>query len=291
MKKGFTLIEVLAAMAVLSLLVLLLARMFFVASSTAKNGSSTLSRNSAAQLGMETILQTVEGMVVNDRLSAYFFGPGDAADTTGFGHDEAAFITTATVGNKNKLPYKSYERVRFYVKPVTKTNATGAKYVTYNLIHQFAGFPQKGAPYDPLSPAHTDDWFENYKHWEQETLIPNVVRFDFYLFDYYGDNAMKWDKNNDGKYGMMFKSTKRSDNNISNVPPAAVDIYIQVASEDNAQEAGMLIASGNPTLVQRGKEMLVRDSAIYFGRAVPVAGPARFLEAVAHKPSHYYRPQ
>ena len=291
MKKGFTLIEVMAAMAILALLVLVLAKMFVVAGDTAKKGTDTISRNSTAELGIETLLRTFEGMVVNDRIGAFLFGPGDAADKTGFGHDEAYFLSTETITTQNKAPRKSYEYVNFYVTERTLTNVTGAVYTRYDLMyryHNYASWLEKHV--DALDPNDAQWWDNSYlKSMQSDVLIPNIVRFDIYAFDYYGDNAMTWDTAADGRRGMIFDSTNRSANGISNVPPAAIDIYIQVASEDTAVEAGQLIASGDSTLAERGREMLVRDSAVYFARAVPVTGPARFLEFKAGKPGHYYK--
>ena len=56
-KSAFTLIEVLAAMAVLVILVLALTRMFVESASITKRGTTTLMRNSVNETAMDTILQ------------------------------------------------------------------------------------------------------------------------------------------------------------------------------------------------------------------------------------------
>ena len=71
MTSGFTLIEVLAAMAVLVILVLALTRMFMESASITKRGTTALMRNSTMQTAMETLLQDAESMMVNDRLACY----------------------------------------------------------------------------------------------------------------------------------------------------------------------------------------------------------------------------
>lgn len=288
MKKGFTLLEVLSAMAVLALLVLVLARMFMVVADVTKKGTTTMDRNSAAEIGMETMLNSIEGMVVNEFLSCYVFGPG--VDESGFGHDRMGFLTTATIAPNDSLPYKPYEFQEFYVTNRPQTNAAGVAYMAYELRYRYMKW----------STARTKrlvgmekDWWEA-SAWKNdasdEVLIPNVVRFDCYVVDYNGDNAMNGSVSLNG---MLFDSRNgyrydKTGHGITNAPPAAFDLYIQVASADAAVEAGMLLMSNDPELEKRGREILVRDSAVYFARAVPVCGPGRFLEAHDQKPHHYY---
>jgi hypothetical protein len=68
----------------------------------------------------------------------------------------------------------------------------------------------------------------------------------------------------------------------TNVPPAAFDIYLQVASPEVAAEAGMALLSDDSLTRTKGREMLVRDSSSIFGRAVPLIGAARYNTAVIY---------
>ena len=92
-RTAFTLIEVLAAMAVLVILVLALTRMFGEAASITRKGSTALVRNSAGETALETLLQDTEGMAVNERLGCYV--EADVLDKGGFGFDDVWFITTS----------------------------------------------------------------------------------------------------------------------------------------------------------------------------------------------------
>lgn len=280
--QGFTLIEVMSAMAILALLVAMLAQMFSVAADSVKRGEGELSRNSAAQLGMETLLQSVEGMVVNDRIGCYFHP--DAGDASGFGLDEAWFVTTSTVMNDGK---KSYELVHFFVEENTHTNTTGMAYTSYDLM--YAARAITSADRSPAAEGHGEWWtVHNITNaMTKEVLIPNVVRFDFYLVGWDAENAMN------EKYGhYSFVSTEGGNDGIKGIPPAMIDIYIQVAGDESAVEGGSLLYAakngGGSSAETRGREILVRDSVVYFGRALPVCGPARYLEAVAGKPHHYH---
>jgi prepilin-type N-terminal cleavage/methylation domain-containing protein len=282
-KAGFTLIEVMSAMAVLALLIAMLAQMFAVATDSVKRGEGELSRNSAAQLGMETILQAVEGMVVNDRTGCYF--QANASDASGFGLDEAWFVTTSTVMNSGKL---SGELVHFYVKENTHTNTTGMAYTSYDLMYAARAISDAGR--SPRVKGREEWWDEDFADgMEEEILIPNVVRFDFYLVGWDKSTAMTGNK----KGEPYFMSTEKNSDGITGIPPAMIDIYIQVAGDESAVEGGSLLyaaehGGGGNDLKVRGREILVRDSVVYFGRALPVCGPARYLEAIAGKPHHYY---
>ena len=281
--QGFTLIEVMGAMAVLALLVGMLAQMFSVAADAVKRGEGELSRNSAGQLGMETILQAVEGMVVNDRTACYFHP--DAGDASGFGLDEAWFVTTSTVMNGGK---KSFELVHFFVTNNVHTNTTGMVYESYDLM--YAARAISSADRSPQAEGNEEWWKKSLAdNMSAEVLIPNVVRFDFYLGGWTAKepNAMS------ERYGhYSFSSTTGGPDNITGIPPAMIDIYIQVAGDESAVEGGSLLYAakhgGGSSLETRGREILVRDSVVYFGRALPVCGPARYLEAIAGKPHHYY---
>ncbi|MBQ7251000.1 MAG: prepilin-type N-terminal cleavage/methylation domain-containing protein [Kiritimatiellae bacterium] len=289
-KAGFTLIEVMSAMAILALLVAMLAQMFTVATDSVKRGEGELSRNSAAQLGMETLLQSIEGMVVNDRTACYFHP--DAGDASGFGLDEAWFVTTSTVMGSSNNVKKSYELVRFSVEENTHTNTTGMVYLSYDLMYSAMAITTTDR--SPQVEDKLNWWEDSYivntlnSDMNKQVLIPNVVRFDFYLVGWDAENAM----NEKYEHHYSFSSTTGGNDGIKGVPPAMIDIYIQVAGDESAVEGGsMLYAAqhgGGSDLETRGREILVRDSVVYFGRALPVCGPARYLEAISGKPHHYY---
>lgn len=134
-RSAFTLVEVLAAMAVLVLLVLALTRMFVEASSISKRGTTMLMRNSTMETAMETLLQDAESMVVNDRLACYVVAntmddPDEVPN--GFGFDDVWFIGTSG-DQDDDMPYEYFH---FYVTNEVATSATGAEYVRFNLMKE-----------------------------------------------------------------------------------------------------------------------------------------------------------
>ena len=127
-KTGFTLIEVLAAMAVLVILVLALTRMFVQAADITKRGNTALMRNSTGETALETILQDAEGMIVNERLACRI--TADSFDKSGFGFDDVWFISTSG-DQDDDIPYEYFH---YFVTNSVVTNAQGAAYQRFSLV-------------------------------------------------------------------------------------------------------------------------------------------------------------
>ncbi len=271
-RSGFTLIEVLAAMAVLVVLVLALTRMFMEAAGITKRGTTALMRNSTMETAMETLLQDSESMMVNDRLACYVRADTTDKGTDGFGFDDVWFIGTSG-DQDDDMPY---EYNHFYVTNKIVTNGLGAAYVRFSLIKArciFAVGDQYGVY--ALDPEDVQ-WWEKMGsvRWDSQVLADNVVRFDVYCTGWEGDEWMG------GRSGTQeFDSTRgpKGDAALAGVSPAAFDIYLQITSPEVAAESGMALVQGVDAATQRkAREMMIRDSSSLFGRAVPVNGSARY---------------
>lgn len=272
-RNAFTLIEVLASMAVLVILILALTRMFGEASGITKRGTTMLMRNSTLETAMETLLQDAESMMVNDRLACYV--QADTVDyPDGFGFDEVWFIGTSG-DQDDDLPYEYFH---YYVSNVIATNkATGAPYRRFRLIKERTIFSNgdKNSLY-ALDAKDTRWWktAKNLKIWDTQVLADNVVRFDIYCTGWKGD---PWMGRGLGSDEFDSASGPQRDATKASMPPAAFDMYLQVTSPEVAVEAGMALVDGvDATTQQKAREMMIRDSASLFGRAVPVNGAARY---------------
>ncbi len=277
--RGFTLVEVLASMAVLVVLILALTRMFVQATSITRGGTTSLMRNSTAETAMETILQDAEGMVVNDRLACY--ARADTADSgaDGFGFDDVWFISTSG-DQDDDIPYEYFH---YYVDESVMTNAQGAPYMRFDLVKErmiFAvGDDGRTRPYRFYAmDTNYIRWWEKAELfpstvWDHQVLADHVVRFDVYCTGWDGKGWMG------GHSGVQeFDSTRGPGGDPPrNVPPAAFDIYLQVTSPDVAQEAGMgLVAGVDSTTQRKSREMMIRESSSLFGRAVPITGASQY---------------
>ena len=283
-RQAFTLIEVLAAMAVLVILVLALTRMFMEASSITRRGTTSLMRNSTGETAMETLLQDAEGLVVSDRLACYV--RADYSDPDGFGFDDVWFISTAG-DQDDDLPYEYFH---YFVTNNICTNSLGAAYMRYDLMKERMIF----AVADDIShgadlrfyamETNNIQWWKRAEKlprtlWDRQVLADNVVRFDIYCTGWDGNAWM-------GGYSgvQQFDSSLGPNNKApTNVPPAAFDIYLQVTSPDTGMESGMALLPGVAKPIQtKAREEMIRDSSSLFGRAVPIIGAARYVTVTTY---------
>ncbi|MBP7008282.1 MAG: prepilin-type N-terminal cleavage/methylation domain-containing protein, partial [Kiritimatiellae bacterium] len=265
-RNAFTLVEVLAAMAVLVLLVLALTRMFVEASSITKRGTTMLMRNSTMETAMETLLQDAESMMVNDRLACYVQAntlDNGELGPDGFGFDDVWFIGTSG-DQDDDMPYEYFH---FYITNDISTNAVGAPYVRFNLMKDrmiFAVGDKNG--FYALDSNDTQWWIKAMQYpagrppWEGQVIAENLVRFDIYCTGWDGTGWMG------GDYAGIhrFDSTRGPQGNpaMAGVPPAAFDIYLQITSPETAVESGMALMPGVDAATQKkAREAMIRDSA------------------------------
>lgn len=284
-RRAFTLIEVLAAMAVLVILVLALTRMFVESASITKRGTTTLMRNSVNETAMDTILQDLDCMIVNERLTAAKFADDVkylAGDPEG-AFDTLYFITTSG-DQDDSMPY---EYTKYFVVATLTNTAMGAAFWRYDLkksrMIMAVGADIKGTPFLALRQGDQDWWnpFETHTD-DSEVLAENVVMFDVY--------CQRWDNGNDfvtrgDDYFSMDKVDRGG--GVSNVPPVAIDVMLVTTSPEAAAEGGMLLAAGER---ERGLAVMNRDASTVIGRAMPMVGPTQYrLQRRIENPlSHYY---
>ncbi len=276
-------------MAVLVLLVLALTRMFGEAANITKRGTTTLMRNSVGETAMDSILQDLDCMIVNERIACAKI----AGEVLGGGEDDFdTFYFMTTAGDQDDdMPY-NYNKL--YVRPTTATNAQGAVYRRFDLIKSrvimaVGASPTSGKPFYALRKEDQEWWgpdrFESISdnNQDQEVLAENVVMFDIY--------CQRWDTGKDFVTdGDDFYSSD-SLAGVSNIPPVAVDVMLVLTSPEAAVEGGMLIATGDSALERRGWEILHRDASVLIGRAMPMMGPPQYRmqrRADYNPVSHYY---
>ena len=278
---GFTLVEVLVSMAVLVIMMLALTRMFVSSANITSRGLTTIARNSVGETAMDSILQDLDCMVVNERISC-----AKIMDNDGEPFDAFYFISTAG-DQDDDMPYEYY---KYYVKPKTVQTAQGATYIRYDLmksrvIMAVGASPTSGKAFYALrkKPTNDQEWWDLFDtipetQQDQEVLAENVVMFDIY--------CQRWDNGRDFiTDGNNFFSCDKV-GATSNIPPVAVDVMLVLTSPEAAVEGGMLLAAGE---TQRGWEMLNRDSSTLIGRAAPMMGPTQYrLQRRTDNPVKHY---
>ncbi|NCD22075.1 MAG: type II secretion system protein [Spartobacteria bacterium] len=285
MKSAFTLIEVLAAMAVLVILVLALTRMFMESANITKRGTTALMRNSVGETAMDSILQDLDCMLVNERIACAKIADDVPYVVNGNGAFDTFYFIGTSGDQDDDLPYEYF---KLYVRPITATNAQGAVYRRFDLIKSrvvmaVGASPTSGKSFYALRDEDQEWWdlFETIpiSNQDQETLAENVVMFDLYCQDWDGADFTTGG-------GDDFMSSA-----ADNVPPVAVDVMLVLTSPEAAVEGGMLLAAGGKEMEDRGLEVLNRDASVLIGRAMPMMGPPqyRMQRRASYNPvSHYY---
>ncbi len=293
-RRAFTLIEVLASMAVLMILTLALTRMFISASDITSRGMTSIARNSVGESAMESILQDLDCMVVNERIACC-----KIADTVEGRFDTIYFIGTYG-DNDDDMPYEYFN---YYVKPAIVTNSLGAVYKRFDLVKSrvIMAVGAKNEFYALLPDKQDKEWWVRFNKTSQdsEVLAENVVGFEVYCQNWMTgydltSGYMTWNKVSDRPYFSSATPTNMPDKNdhtitVSNIPPVAFDVKLKVTSPEAAIEGGMLLMSSDKTTQDRGWELLNREASTLFGRAMPMMGATQYrLQRRSYNPvSHY----
>lgn len=296
-RRAFTLIEVLASMAVLMVLTLALTRMFISASDITSRGMTSIARNSVGETAMESILQDLDCMVVNERVACC-----KIADTVEGRFDTIYFIGTYG-DNDDDMPYEYFN---YFVSTNIVTNALGAVYKRFDLVKSrvvmAVGAKNK---FYALLPDDKEWWnlFDkelSMSEQDHEVLAENVVGFEVYCQDWAtgedlnSPGTIRWNGGNrtffSSAKSMSIKDKTGHSIVVSNLPPVAFDVKLKITSPEAATEGGMLLAAGGSDNEQRGWELLNREASTLFGRAMPMMGASQFrLQRRSYNPvSHYY---
>lgn len=257
-RRGFTLIEVMAAMTVLVILVMALTRMFVTAGNITKRGTTALIRNSVGETAMDSILQDLDCMMVNERIACCKMADKDE------GMFDRFYFMGTNGDQDDEMPYEYF---KYYVRKQTVTNSLGARYVRFDLM-KARNIMAVGANngFYALRPGD-QEWWTKYDGmssgtYETDVVAENVVMFDIYCQDWKSGKDLVTDGDN-------YASHKGA---LSNAPPVAVDVMLVLTSPEAAVEGGMLLAAGD----KRGWEILNREAYTLIGRAMPMMGPTQY---------------
>ncbi len=295
-RRAFTLIEVLASMAILMLIMLALVRMFNEAGKAYSQGTISVNRASSARAAMDLITHDLEGMVVDRRLPMY--KEADAADPDpGFGFDEIFFVTMQ--GDQDDG--RSYQAIHYYVGVETNV-VEGVRYRYFRLMRGTANSDiiQRGIKVNLLqTPKPSFDWWSDLEsptnRWTDVMIANNVVRFDIYVHDESGHLIQSpggWVGNR--AYVDSSRPCNRSAEPSSsapsayptNIPPAYLDVYFQVASDDTMKRAGITLiqadVQSNPELRQTAHSLLYRESNVLITRIYPAMAAGQFAHPLEY---------
>ena len=287
-EKGFTLIEVLASMAVLIVILLALVRLFDEASRAYDEGTTSVSRSAAARAAMEMITRDLEGAVIDRRLQFY-----KEAQTVFNDFDELFCVTMEGSPEDGR----SYQLVHYYVDTYTATNA-GVKYQGFRLMRGAVDTDvvEKKTGIHVLSNTNPWDWWKNIPDnwnpvgiWNPVIVADNIVRFDLYALSnngnlHSGHNGWIGGEEINGYYS-----------SATSTPPVYMDVYLQVTSDEAMKKGGAnLLAEGDPfdrskflnassyPLWQEGRSLMYRESSVLVTRVHPTMWAAQIAHPIPY---------
>ncbi|MBX7259301.1 MAG: type II secretion system GspH family protein [Candidatus Hydrogenedentes bacterium] len=262
--RGFTLIEVLSAMAVLSILMLALLKLFNEATDAVKKGNNTILRSGVARSALDEVVRAIEGAVVDNKLACAM--RGNFVD-----NDFDALYLVTTSGDPNDG--RAYQLVWYFV-----SSDTTKGYTTYRLMRSKTNFDIAVANgVDPFTPAWKQWWRDNTKlnnmDGSPDMIADNIVRFDCYVHDLNGNNIAQ------GSPPRYDSSQVSAGGYPADKPFGYIDVYIQVASEDTMKRASYLRAAGNNAGLKR---LLDQESNILIRRGIPLTGSTEMFHPLAN---------
>ncbi|MBP7830130.1 MAG: prepilin-type N-terminal cleavage/methylation domain-containing protein [Kiritimatiellae bacterium] len=300
-KPGFTLIEVLAGMAVLLILTLALIRVFNESAAAFQRGNTTVARNSQARAVLEVIRRDLEGMVVDERATLAKGGDLnlDVEGNICRDFDGIAFMTlagkpiepgSAALADANQpAATRSYQAIYYYVRYNKDEELDYGSFQLMRGVHfpNTIRRPSLNPPTNRVDLLGVDTVWWNRNRPAAERMLNNVVRFDIWACNEEGRELSSFSPItmfNADTYQVRYTSLENmqlgpGQSYPSNTPPAYLDIYLQVASDDAMRKAWLAFQGGNS---QQAWSILYRDSSVLWTRVVP-----RMADAQRRQPYTY----
>ncbi|HPG01215.1 MAG TPA: prepilin-type N-terminal cleavage/methylation domain-containing protein [Kiritimatiellia bacterium] len=291
-QSAFTLIEVLASMAVLLLITLALSRLFAEATRAYTRATTTASRAATIRAAMDMISSDLEGLAVDRRLAML-----KEANIVDDNYDAICFSTTSGPRDYENGATRAYEQVIYYV-----TNRQDKGYTTYILSRVWrSDGSSRAAGIDSLGKQR--EWWNFHKYpyagidttgggYKFDRIAENVVRFDIWICSLSGENMQTDAYGIWGDYQVfssIYDYPGFNPPQSSNVPPAYIDIYLQIASDDAMKKASALLAGSEGSsgdvkerLRAAAYAILYQDSTVYINRLAPSMGLAERLHPLPY---------
>lgn len=250
--RGFTLIEMLASMAILLIISLFVARLFNDGTRVWKLGNRRVEQTADGRAVIEFMVRELSAAIADDRL--VFAHRMDAdSNILGMDADRIYFVTTDQIAEySNNKTYRQIKMASYHIAPMRDINA---KDITNRWRIVRSGVEDaKSSFFDAYI---NKDWWTK-SEWNNlsfaSTLAENVRTLEFWLYDTDG----KFIASSDGAY---VGKTYRSDNGAR--PLGFIEIYIEMLGEQDAVKAAMLMDADKK---QEAIDFADRASRRYVGR-------------------------
>ena len=273
---GFTLIEVLAAMAIFLILMIAIVRIFIEASGAAEKANTSAARNATSRVALEMIRDDLQGAIIDQKLALH-----KEADTTENNFDRICFITMRqdTQDTSATNDYVCLE-VQYAVNQVVVTNSSvvytnwvlkrGTRSLETSIKLGTDPFSNTGKKWwknqDPLS----FDWTE---------IADNVIRFDIWVCSEAGENLTSGESNFGGVSPFDSITGAPGAGIQANTPPGYIDIYLQVTSDEAMKRGALAKAAGQSDAAYA---IFYRDANVLVSRITPMMWAAERIHPLSY---------
>ncbi len=213
-KRGFTLVELLAAMAILSIIVLLLARVFADSTKVWQLGTRRIIANTDGRAVIDFIVRELSDAIVDDVLTMKI--ESDYLEVLGMETDRIFFVSAA-----NRPEYQGpndFERqaieIGYEVRELQDKDGPTGRFGIWRGYR--VNLPDK------LMCYKDSNWWHNIQL--GDVIAENVRTLEFWAYDSTGQSCVSYDS-----------ADARFDGG-----PAWIDVYIELLGEDDAIRAALL---------------------------------------------------
>lgn len=239
--RGFSLIEVLAAMAVLSLIVLMISKMFVDTNAAWQIGTRKVDQDTQGRTALEWMTREL-ATAMADGVLTLRTGPG----RVDFYGQASTLITFTTLNHRPEYrsgnPYREVQQVRYYLYGITNI-FTLARHVTENESSgSFSCYttPNWTTVFDVAPYAGQDQW--------ANVLAEHVAKFDVTVYITNGSGVI----------------AKANYDSAVDPPPAWIDLTVYMLNADDAEKAAVMKNTGRDP-----SGLLDRTAKRYVARAYP----------------------
>ena len=211
---AFTVIELMASIAVLAVIVTSVAMLFSQSNKSWNSGSDNASLNTAARIAMDLISQDLECAVADDTLTFTCRLDRNGTTTYGLDNNELCFVSFINSGAGNT---RAAAEIQYWVRPVTN----GGTVTEYQLVRCVNPVTNS-----PSSCYNNRDW-HIVRSGNIGVAAENVANFRV--------GALRY-----GNLEPVYCSTNYADN----LPPLCVDIYLELMDNETAAKVSDMIRNG-----------------------------------------------
>ena len=240
-RDGFTLLEILAAMAILMVVVGYMSVVFTESEKSWTLGTGRIDNNVSGRGGLDMLTHDLQYAVADEKLTFRLQPDREGSRTFGFDNDEICCVSMqhdhAMSHGGNRKPRNARE-IHFWVQPMRRQNDSGAMEDIphrYALVKGYQSDPEaQNGSYDGSTPDWNPDWYKDNggrgRSSRVAEIAENVTAVAFFCPDM------------DGKIVRDYDSVVNS-----NRTPEYVDVYFEALNQRDAIQAAELASRTSET--------------------------------------------